>query len=211
MSKILLLVMAAFVVIPSNSNAMAIAYKDSVGIMAVNQSFHNELFTNYTLTPTVGLGHRYIRYLTTDGQKQFFIPEADFLIHRWNEAESQANIYFSAGYGAQSFMNTTTGVGMVNIDADWESRKYYLSGGFQSLVGSDSRYYNSGRLRAGLAPYLADFNELNAWFIVQFETMPFVANSPFLTPMIRLFYKNVLVELGADFQGNWLFNYMIHI
>ncbi len=118
----------------SRAEAMAVAYKDSFGIMAVNQSFHSELFTNYSLTSHFAVGHRYIRFLTSDGQKQFFLPEADFLIYRWNEPDSQGNIYFSGGYGAQSFMNTTSGVGMGNVEADWESRRYYLNGGFRVLL-----------------------------------------------------------------------------
>lgn len=166
---------------------------------------------NYTLTPHFAVGERTIRFVTTDGAKQFFVPEADFLISRWNNPDSQANIYAGGGYGAQSFMNQTIGVAMANLAADWESRRYYLDAEFQGLLAADSGNYNTAKFRAGFTPYLAEYNELSTWFILQFETMPSVENNPFLTPMIRLFYKNVLVELGADFQGNWMFNYMIHI
>jgi hypothetical protein len=128
-----------------------------------------------------------------------------------NKLDSQANIYAGGGYGAASFMNQALGVAMANVSADWESRKYYLDAEFQSLYAADTRYYNSIKLRASFAPYLAEYKELSIWFIVQFDTMPFVANNPFLTPMVRLFYKNILIELGADVQGSWMFNYMIHI
>lgn len=193
------------------AQAMLVAYQDSFGIMGVNQSFHTELFLNYSLTPYFALGERNIRLETTDGVKQFFLPEADFLVYRWNQPDSQANIYAGGGYGAESFQSQTQGVAMANLAVDWESRKYYLDTEFQSLLAADSKNYNTAKFRAGFAPYLAQFNELNTWFILQLETMPFVANSPFLTPMVRLYYKNVLVEIGADFQGNWMFNYMIHI
>jgi len=194
-----------------NAHAMLVAYQDSFGIMGVNQAFHTELFLNYSLTPYFAVGERSIRFDTTDGIKQFFVPEADFLVHRWNQPESQANIYAGGGYGVESFQNQAQGVAMANVAVDWESRKYYLDTEFQSLLATDSKSYNSAKFRAGFAPYLAKFDELNTWFILQFETMPFVPNNPFLTPMVRLFYKNVLVEIGADFQGNWMFNYMIHI
>lgn len=203
--------MALLIGSASQAYAMAVAYKDSFGIMAVNQSFHNELFTNYSFESNFAVGHRYIRYLTSDGQRQFFVPEADFLIHRWNNTDSQGNLWFSGGFGAQSFLNNASGVGMGVFEADWESRRYYLDSEFQSLLGADSRWYNTGKIRAGIAPYLAEFNEINSWFIVQLESMPFVPDSPFLTPVVRLFYRNVLVEIGADFQGNWLFNYMVHL
>ncbi len=202
---------AGVMIVSINANAMLVAYEDSLGIMGVNQSFHNELFLNYSLTPHFAVGERNIRFVTTDGVKQFFVPEADFLIYRWNNPDSQANFYAGGGYGAESFMSQTQGVAMANVAADWESRKYYLDAEFQSLIANDTREYNSAKFRAGFAPYLADFNELSTWFILQFETMPFVENNLFLTPMIRLFYKNVLVEIGADFQGNFMFNYMIHI
>jgi len=205
-------VLAGFIGLSSiDAQAMLVAYQDSFGIMGENQSFHTELFLNYSLTPHFAVGERTIRFVTSDGTKQFFIPEADFLIYRWNNPDSQANFYAGAGYGAESFMNQTLGVAMANIAVDWESRKYYLDAEFQSLYAADTKNYNSTKLRAGFAPYLAQFNELNTWFILQFETMPFVPDNPFLTPMVRLFYKNVLVEIGSDFQGNWMFNYMIHI
>jgi hypothetical protein len=125
------------------AEAMLVAYQDSFGIMGYNQSFHNELFLNYSLTSHFAVGERTIKFLTIDGTKEFFIPEADFLVARFNEKDSQANLYAGAGYGAQSFMGQTSGVGMVNLAADWESRKYYLDAEFQSLAGSDSKFYTS--------------------------------------------------------------------
>src|ERR1700676_4040992 len=87
------------------AQAMLVAYQDSFGIMGVNQSFHNELFLNYSLTPHFAVGERTIRFVTSDGVKQFFVPEADFLLYRWNNPDSQANLYAGAGYGAESFQS----------------------------------------------------------------------------------------------------------
>src|SRR5579871_5340821 len=107
-----------------DANAMLVAYKDSFGIMGVNQAFHNELFLNYSLTSDFAVGARWIRFLTTNGEAEFAIPEADFLLKRWNAPDSQANIYLGGGYGAETFAGQTQGVGMANFAADWENRKY---------------------------------------------------------------------------------------
>jgi hypothetical protein len=195
----------------ANAKAMAVAYSESLGIMSYNEALSSEQFLNYSFTSHLAAGSRYIRYNTTGGIRQFFIPEADALLHRWNNLDSQANLYFSAGYGAQSFQNQTSGAALGDFEADWESRKYYLDANVQDVLAADQRQFFSTRLRGGIAPYIADYNELSTWLIFQVETKPFLYDQPSLTPLVRLFYRNVLVEIGSSFEGDWQFNFMIHI
>jgi hypothetical protein len=65
-------------------------------------------------------------------------------------------------------------------------------------------------LRAGFAPYLAEFNELNAWFILEANHMNKGMSDVEITPLIRLFYKNILIESGSSFKGDVQFNFMVH-
>ena len=96
------------------------------------------------------------------------------------------------------------------LQIDWESRRYYLDAELQA-VRLSSQPYNFARFRAGFAPYLADFEQLHSWFILQLERNSTLPGITTVTPLIRLFYQNVLLEAGSSLEGEFNFNFMIHI
>ena len=51
-----------------------------------------------------------------------------------------------------------------------------------------------------MAPYLAKFDALNTWLVLQLDVMPEMDESTRVTPMVRLFYKNFVLELGASLE-----------
>ena len=60
-----------------------------------------------------------------------------------------------------------------------------------------------------MAPFLADYTDLNVWFILQAEKQAGQKQIE-LTQFLRFYMKNTLWEVGAGFNGDWAFNYMIH-
>jgi hypothetical protein len=192
--------------------AHPVSYKDAVGLMSYNTPQMNEVLLTYSLTPSFAVAGTYLR----DSKSEFAIPRANFLLKRWNNEDSQANVYFSGGVGVEKFADTTYGARLAELVADWESRKYYLyfdhlylnrdNPDNSSLTEKD---YNHSKLRAGLAPFLADYNELNVWLILQGERHLDESKTE-LTQFLRVYMKNVLWEIGARFDGGWAFNYMVH-
>jgi hypothetical protein len=134
-----------------------------------------------------------------------------FLVKRWNNLGSQANIYANLGYGFERRNGQTSGALNTELQADWESRKYYLAAEFQAVRLVERDPYNLMRVRAGFAPYLVEFDQLHSWFIVQAERNSAVSAETEITPLIRLFYQNVLIEVGMSLKGETNFNFMIHI
>ena len=61
----------------------------------------------------------------------------------------------------------------------------------------------------GLAPYLANFDELNSWILLRVRANDTDFRDPVTIVMIRFFYKNFLWEVGQDFNGNSHLNFMI--
>ncbi|WP_142696009.1 hypothetical protein [Bdellovibrio sp. NC01] len=177
--------------------------------MSYNKDQHNEFLLTYSVKSYLAAAVYYFR----EGDVNFTIPRVNYLAKRWNNEDSQGNIYLSGGYGYERSFNQTVGAGFGAIDVDWESRKYYTAASYERFLRQDqddiSRPdFEVMKVRAGVAPYLAEFNEINTWFILEAQKMndtPVV-----LTQFVRLFYKNVLVELGAGFDGGWAFNYMVH-
>lgn len=107
----------------SSSIALAhpVSYQDGIGIMSYNSQKMNELLLTYSFTPRFAVAHTYLR----DSKSEFYIPRANFLLKRWNETDSQANIYFSAGSGLETFDSKTSSAHLGEVVLDWESRKYY--------------------------------------------------------------------------------------
>lgn len=139
------------------------------------------------------------------------------LFKRWNRPRSQGNFYISLAQGRE-FTNERDqrDVTLVDIDLDWEDRRFYIAGAYTRYFRSQSendpikaRDVEIKKLRMGFAPYLGDFTDLNTWFIVQLaQTNQQTIEA---TPLLRFYYRNALWEIGSSLRGGWLFNFMLHL
>jgi hypothetical protein len=192
--------------------AHPVAFAGSYSIMGWNSEEMTEWELIHSFTPHYALAARYLRIETTSGERTFYIPQLNFLLKRWNELDSQANVYLSVGHGGEKVDSSFKDTSALAIEADWESRKYYVSFRQEGLMAhrDSSQNIYLTKVRAGFAPYLAEFNEMNAWFILQAEKTNKSKEEYTLTPIIRLFYHNVLTEFGVSSKGSPIFNFMVH-
>lgn len=191
------------------AQAHPVSFQGAVSLMSYNKEKENELLLTYSFTRWMAAGLTYLKMDDTE----FAIPRINFLAQRWNNEDSQGNIYISAGYGTDRSYDEQKGVALGSIEADWESRKYYTSLQYSKYFRQDSDAikrtdFEHIKARAGVAPYLAEFNDINAWLIVQLDKRNDEAVQT--TQFVRLFYKNILIEMGATIGGGWAFNYMVH-
>src|SRR5207249_874697 len=91
------------------TEAMPVAYEGSFGVMAFNQADFQEWDVNYSITNHFGLGLQYAHDATGTGQ-YYFVPRFNWLVHRWNGTDSQANLYVYGGYGVGKRLDITRGV-----------------------------------------------------------------------------------------------------
>lgn len=186
-----------------------VSYQGATSLMSYNKSSETEWMLNHSLRSYFAIG---IQYYKTD-KFEMNLARANLLAQRWNNEDSQGNIYLSAGQGVENSLGESKSVTMGSVEADWESRKYYTSIQYNKFLRENSGStirpdYETTKGRLGVAPYLADFNEINSWLILQFDKTN--QESIETTQFIRLFYKNTLIELGARVGGGWAFNYMMH-
>ncbi len=206
MFALLLVLIASFSI---QVQAHPVSYQGATSLMSYNKPDENELLLTYSFKSYLAGG---LYYFKVD-DVNYTLPRVNFLAKRWNNEDSQGNIYLSAGFGGEKSYDQTKGVGFAAVDLDWESRKYYTAASYSRFFRDHSEPqlrpdFEMMKLRAGVAPYLAEYNEINAWFILQADKQNDTGVE--LTQFVRLFYRNVLVELGAGFNGNWAFNYMVH-
>lgn len=188
------------------------SYKGAVGLMSYNTPQMNEILLTYSLSHNFAIAATYLR----DSKSEFYIPRVNFLAKRWNNEDSQGNIYLSAGAGQEKFESKIYGVRLAELIMDWESRKYYvyfehlyLNRNNDNNVSLPEKAYNHLKFRVGTAPFLADYEDLNVWLILQAEKH-LNQEQIEMTQFLRFYVKNTLWEVGAGFNGSWAFNYMIH-
>lgn len=196
-------------------SAMAhpVSYKDAFGIMSYNSQRMNEFLLTYSFSPRFAVAGTYLR----DSNSEFYIPRLNFLVKRWNNHDSQANFYLSAGAGTEKYGIKTYGAQLGEAVLDWEDRQYYTyidhiyirrDNAVNPLIPLGD--YNHTKLRLGYAPFLAEYDELNIWLVAQFEKHNDERQIN-ATQFLRFYRKNVLWEIGAGFDGSVAFNFMVHL
>lgn len=179
--------------------------------MAFNQRDMLDWQVLYSFERNLSLGVDFIRDNMEGPDRYFLLPRISWLIHRWNAKDSQANIYVYGGAGAATKDGLTKFAAEGAIEADYETRKIYLSGK-GTWVGADSfDPLHVYQLRLGFAPYLAEFDDVHSWLIAQAQYFPYASEEKLrVGPVLRVFYKSVLWEMGVSAQGSWNLNFMVH-
>jgi hypothetical protein len=200
-------------IVSLSAGAHPTSYKGALGVMSYNSAKMNELLLTYSFSPRFAVAGTYLR----DSKSEFYIPRLNFLAKRWNNSDSQANFYLSGGSGIEKFNSKSTPAHLGEVVLDWENRQYYtyidhiyIKRDNQDNPMIPLQDYNHTKLRLGMAPFLADYEELNIWLIAQFEKHNDEKQID-ATQFVRFYRKNMLWEVGAGFDGSLAFNFMVHL
>jgi hypothetical protein len=176
-----------------------------------NQPEEIEWQLNYSFKSWLSAGVDYAYYQSTALQKTYVVSRANWLLKRWNELESQGNIYLYGGAGMLDASSTQSVAWLSGLELDWDSRNYYAAFRAQIFDAKDAKSDGMIQARVGIAPYLTKFENLHSWVIVQAQYFPNATTGKLrLTPLMRFYVSNVLWEMGVSTQGEWLFNTMVH-
>lgn len=176
--------------------------------MSTNRDDMSDLYLGYSVTSRYSLGVHHMAMSLADKKEEYSVVGANILLKRWNEADSQGNIYIGGGGGLHRDSQEQNGAAYTALEADWESQKYYTSAQAMYFHENEDENFKYFKVRAGFAPYIGDYKEINTWIIWQAEQMQ--NQSWELTQLVRLYYQNFLMELGYRFGGGYQFNYMVH-
>lgn len=197
--------------IPAMSFANPVSFKDGWGIMPAYTPDWSDLEINYSLTNRYSIGLTDMYRKGEDSTANFTFGQFNYLIKRWNEMESQANIYLSVGGGTRhDSVENDAIAGYARIEGDYETRRIYTVLGAESLQSPGSVDFNRIRYRAGFAPYLAPIDELHTWIVAQIDYMPEMKDEVTVTPLLRFFYNNYALEVGVSLNGQPYLGAMAH-
>ena len=128
---------------------------------------------------------------------------ANYLVHRWNLDDAQANVFAWGGLG------TATGSDFrgsrldrdLGFQADYETRRLYAS--LMSDLHESSAYsHRIDTLQLGFAPYAHDYTDLAVWFVMQ--TRHYTGGlhrGSENAALIRLFKGGAWIEAGVTQDG----------
>jgi hypothetical protein len=154
---------------------------------------------NYSVTNRYSVGASSYYREGRDSTAEFGIAQFNYLVKRWNELDSQANVNASVGFGGRHDSVHNDAVAVYGaLEADYETRRIYSQLAAETLQSDSNVHFERYRARAGIAPYRAAFDALNTWLVVQLDIMPQMDDSVRVTPLVRLFYNNIALEVGAS-------------
>lgn len=193
--------------------ARSISYPGGWSIMQMNDEEHNALHVFYSLTQRYSFGYNGT-YLRGDDKYQTHSLQLNNLLKRWNNDDSQANLYWQNAIGVaydqtgdrsdQAQEHLLTSFAM-----DWENRRYYTA--------YENEYHYSGSfgqefmesIKLGVTPYIGEYGDLHTWLMVKVTHEPEAKDNFYFTPMLRFFKGTFLMEIGYSEHKELLLNFDI--
>ena len=175
-------------------------------VMQENDQTGNTVTVDYTFDPHFALGV----YAKHDaGRNEFYMagPQLNTLIKRWNLPDGQGNIFTMTGAGFAQQGTNTQPAAWISLLADYETRRIFLS--YEPRLVYDGNIEKSFWQRAsvGVAPYLADYDQLNTWIMLKVDHHPAKEDHIVVTPYLRFFYKTIWFEAGYSSDNHVLINW----
>ncbi len=176
--------------------------------MQENDETGHSLSLDYTVTPRYALG---LYAKQESGGKEFATlgPQVNTLIQRWNLPDGQGNIFNMTGAGVSRFHGEDEASAWTGFLADYETRRVFTSVEARFMVADNIESSAWQRARIGVAPYLADYDGINTWFMLQVDHHPAKDQTLVVTPLVRFFYKTTLLEAGYSSNDQFMFNWQL--
>lgn len=197
----------AFLLMPFAAFAKPISYVGGTMVMQENDETGSTLQLDYTVTPKYAVG----LYAKQDqGGKDFFTvgPQLNYLVKRWNFEHGQGNIFSMTGGGTSRYEGKENASAWTTILADYETRRVFYSYEARLMYVDTIEKSTWQRARVGFAPYLANYEDLNSWLMLQVDYHPKKNHSTVVTPLLRFFYKTNLIEVGVSNRSTAMFNWV---
>lgn len=192
--------------------AHPVSFQDSVGVMGHHNPRMSHFQLNYSWKYWFATGYHHFSVRPQGSLKTANFLSTNFLLKRWNGEDFQANIYAAVGAGTSDISEESKAAGLGLLQFDIEDRKYYFLAKYMQTQSEDEAEIKQATVRAGVAPYVGSFTDIHSWLIIEFQQNDVLGGEVDndITPYLRVFYRNVLFEIGHSFDGDMRFNYIAH-
>jgi hypothetical protein len=191
---------------PLSAIAKPIAYAEGTTVMAeygAGTMVEAQVFYAPRYDFSVGGGHLEFASDETTAVRLINYARLNYLAHRWNLDDAQANIFIWGGLGSATG-NTFSGTLLdenAGAQADYETRRVYAS--LKSDLQRSSAFsHRVDTLQLGIAPYKHDYGDLATWFVVQGRQYTGgIHRGIDAALLLRLFKGGAWVEAGVTNDG----------
>jgi hypothetical protein len=152
---------------------------------------------------SLGVGDLRLDSDATSRTRDIQYLRANYLVHRWNLDDAQANVFAWGGLG------TATGSDFhgskldreAGFQADYETRRLYAS--WVTDLHESSAYSDRvDTVQLGFAPYAHDYQDLATWFVLQARDYSGrIHHGVEYAALVRLFKGGAWIEAGLTQDG----------
>ncbi len=190
---------------PAPANARPVSYTGGSMLMLNSDADRSSAAYLYSPSATWAVGP--MLELTRDEDSLFAGLQVNHLLKRWNNPDSQGNLFILSALGAHGLEQdgARQGGGYIGLEADWENRRLYTRYEPRYRFGTAEEgafFQHMGRL--GIAPYIGEAGDLHTWVMLQVDHEPERDDQWRVTPLVRLFQGPVLAEVGMSLEGEAL-------
>ena len=187
------------------AEAKPISYVGGTMLMMENDETGHTVSVDYTITPNYAVA-LYAKKEVGGDEYTTVGPQLNSLVKRWNLPDGQGNIFNLSGAGVSTLDGKAHATAWTALLADYETRRIFTSYEARVIAVDDIETAFSQRARVGVAPYKANYDDLNTWLMLQVDHHPAKDDTLVVTPLMRFFYKTTLVEAGYSSNNHVMFN-----
>ena len=203
------LLLASLACFASPAQGKPLSYVGGTMAMQENDETGHTLSIDYTFDPHFALG-LYSKYEINQTHEFWMAgPQLNMLLKRWNLPEGQGNIFFMPGAGEARQGRRNEPAAWLTLLGDYETRRLFFSYESRFMYARDIEKSVWQRTYAGFAPYLADYDQLNTWFLLRLDHHPAKHDHFVVTPVIRFFYKTIWLEAGYSSNNHVMVNWTV--
>ena len=191
---------------PLSVMAKPIAFADGYTVMAeygAGTMKEAQLFYAPRYDFSVGGGHVELDSDQTAKSRRINYARLNYLVHRWNLDDAQANLFAWGGLGSATG-NTFSGTLLAEnagAQADYETRRVYASLK-TDLQRSSAFSHRIDTLQLGLAPYKHEYGGVATWLLVQGRQYTGgIHRGTESALLVRLFKGGAWIEAGVTNGG----------
>ncbi len=189
--------------------ARPITFRDGSRVAFETHPVIQDLDLAYSVSARAALGFEAIWHSSPQSPKETaIVARWDQLWWRANDEDFQASVYTLIGLGylySGSGEHNETLHFRYGLSGDAENRRFYSAASFAQGVSPRLTPSNELRFRLGFAPYLAEFDQLQSWVLLQYDVDTIHEDrTSWIGPVLRFSFKSFLWEIGSLTQpGQW--------
>tara|TARA_B100000424_G_scaffold248720_1_gene222062 strand:- start:218 stop:820 length:603 start_codon:yes stop_codon:yes gene_type:complete len=191
------------IILLSSVSAHPVIFKNGKVFWITQNPSFNDIRLGVSKTNSWLIGGRLLE--DRKSNETFALVNNNYLAKRWNNRNSQANLYLLSSVGLNT--RNSKSMGTIGIHGDWEDRRFMVMQMIEHFSHNSALVSNT---RLAYSPYKVDYSKTSTWLIAHYRIEYNDDQYSYMFfPVIRLFKKNYLFEIGYNGNDSFL-SFMTH-